>query len=241
MDQRSAIFSIFSKFLYNFVHFAGLFKSGPYLKRPTFGPLGSKLLKKIVDVSADLTPLNCELFLCDFIHILLNFDFSFFQCSCQSKTSMFQIMNIISFFLRFKIDQSELELSSQWELELINQSELDQDFKTSLYGKDCRELFWLEVSKYYFQPLRLAFLLSNFFGLNYLAWSVTVKFLPFILDSLMRNWRDRNEPWNSYLVSARFNHLKCNMSKRIDQNGRFKGPKVDVRRFLLSSLCDESS
>ena len=69
--------------------------------------LGSKLLKKFVDVSADLRPLNCELFLCDFIHILLNFDFSFFQCSCQSKTSMFQIMNIISFFIRFKIDQSE--------------------------------------------------------------------------------------------------------------------------------------
>ena len=74
--------------------------------------------------------------------------------------------------------KSELELSSQWELELNNQSELDQDFKTSLYGKDCHELFWLEVSKYYFQPLRLAFLLSNFFGLNYLAWSVTVKILP---------------------------------------------------------------
>ena len=103
--------------------------------------LGSKLLKKFVDVSADLRPLNCELFLCDFIHILLNFDFSFFQCSCQSKTSMFQIMNIISFFISFKINQSELELSSQWELELSNQSELDQDFKTSLYGKDCHELF----------------------------------------------------------------------------------------------------
>ena len=128
-------------------------------------------LKKCVDVSADLRPLNCELFLCDFIHILLNFDFSFFQCSCQSKTSMFQIMNIISFFISFKIHQSELELSSQWELESSNQSELDRDFiKTSLYDKDCHELFWLEVSKYYFQPLRLAFLLSNFFGLNFLVF-----------------------------------------------------------------------
>ena len=78
---------------------------------------------KFVDVSADLTPLNCELFLCDFIHILLNFDFSFFQCSCQSKTSMFQIMNIISFFISFKIHQSELELSLQWELKLSSQPE----------------------------------------------------------------------------------------------------------------------
>ena len=47
---------------------------------------------------------------------------------------------------------------SETELRMIN-------LKTGLYGKDCPELFWLEASKYYFQPLHLVFLLSNFFRL----------------------------------------------------------------------------
>ena len=91
-----------------------------------------------------------------------------FSAVVNRRHRCFKSWTLSAFLSVLKSTNQRHVFLSQSEIEYSRRPELDLDFKTGLCGKDCHELFWLEVSKYYFQPLRLAFLLSNFYGLNFL-------------------------------------------------------------------------